>query len=84
MEDLWITKNTIEPFAKPDNICLVRNDKDTNGRNEMNAWDKFEAVKEIMGAEVVACDMARKLSTDMLNELIDAIATDWDIDLREE
>lgn len=47
----------------------------------MTAFDKLHNLTEQLGAEAVLDEVARALTTDKLNEVLDFIARNWDVDL---
>lgn len=46
----------------------------------MTTWEKLENLTEQMGAEAVLDEVARALTTDKLDEVLDFIAKNWDVD----
>lgn len=50
----------------------------------MSTWDKFEFVKENLGAEELADEMGRAMGTSKLEEILDYILKNWDIPLYDE
>lgn len=66
------------------NIYPTRNAKgDSLDREDtkMTAWEKLENLTEQMGAEAVLDEVARALTTEKLNEVLDFIARNWDVDM---